>query len=213
VYELLDYRHINEGDNSPLPPILVTFDRLSAESDNYGNVISNCTFSKYLGPGFRVGWQETVGSKLAAQLCSGGAVRSGGTPAQMNTMIAAELIKNGDIDKVIANVCAVLADRSKAMQENIVSYLPEGTIVEGGNGGYFLWVTLPDKYNVEEITQKCAQRNVILAPEKNFQVADKSLNFVKVKQHSFRVSISFHEKNEYIQGLKVWAQVCKEHVI
>lgn len=53
VYELLYYPTL--GGSSPVPERLVAYD--IARNDG-GYVISNCSFSKILGPGVRCGWLE-----------------------------------------------------------------------------------------------------------------------------------------------------------
>ncbi|GME86090.1 unnamed protein product [Ambrosiozyma monospora] len=91
VYDLLDFRDTNKRYER-----LVHLDRESLpEGEEYGNVISNATFSKLLGPGLRAGYQETATPKLAHLLSQGGAHRSGGTPSHLNTVIVGELLRSG----------------------------------------------------------------------------------------------------------------------
>ena len=54
VYNLLHYNY-NQPDAGHPPSRLFSVDR---ETGHLGNVISNGTFSKTLGPGVRVGWLE-----------------------------------------------------------------------------------------------------------------------------------------------------------
>ena len=88
----------------PPPPRLVTLDRQlvlassdasrqGAEEEDAGNVISNCSFSKLLGPGLRCGWQESSTPVLSRQLSQAGPNRSGGSPSHFVSTIIYELIR------------------------------------------------------------------------------------------------------------------------
>ena len=84
----------------PPPPLprLVTIDRQfilasGRQGEDAGNVISNCSFSKLLGPGLRCGWQETATPVLAQQLARAGTNISGGCPSHFVSNIIYELIR------------------------------------------------------------------------------------------------------------------------
>lgn len=206
VYDLLDYR----ASGSYQVPRLVTVDRATSQNPNHGNVISNCTFSKLIGPGFRVGWQETISPKLAQQLSQGGSIKSGGTPANLNTFIARELIIDGQVDRVIENLNHVFSERAQQFKKSMEDLLPQGTSVQGGDGGYFLWVTLPKEYSAEKVAKRAEELGLILANEENFKVSDGQP--LKPNRSAFRVSISYTEFNDIRKGVEIWAQACADMV-
>lgn len=224
-----------------LPPRLVTLDRWTLYSDEnnrvrepndcFGNTISNLTFSKLLGPGLRVGWQETVSPALAQnQLACSGAVRSGGTPSHYTSTLVGELLSLGLVDPIIRNLCGVYASRAKVLASSVREYLPPQTRIYGGNGGYFFWIEVPvqvksDKTNnghiadtlsagaaattkkldADIIAQKCALLgNVVLAPGSAFEVVGKPHGWNK---NCFRLSVSYHSEDEIRFGIKLFGQV------
>jgi DNA-binding transcriptional MocR family regulator len=201
VYDLLSY------DDQKLPPRLVELDRDSLPADNkFGNTISNCTMSKLIGPGLRVGWQETPTEVLAAQLATGGAIRSGGTPAQLNTMVVREFLRLGYMGPLIYELRKVFSERSTAMRQALKEHLPHGTQIEGG-GGYFYWITLPDGYDTRLITDKCAEQDVILAPGGAFEVDGDAKGW---NARAFRACFAYHEAEDIVRGIEIWGRACAQ---
>lgn len=207
VYDLLDYDAFDNPDHHFIKRI-VTIDRETLpEGEEYGNTISNATFSKLIGPGLRVGWQETATNKLALLLSAGGANMSGGTPAQLNTIIVSEMLKNGSVDKIVNGLNKVYGERANVLKESIKKYLPEGTTFSGLEGGYFSWVNLPEGYDNAEIISKCSGLGVFLAPGNKFEVYGDERGWGK---HGVRLSVSHLEKEDIEAGVKIWGDVCKQ---
>lgn len=164
VYDLVDYRekklgmgvkgfpvtpevdeHGQINIDTLLPPRIVTLDRWTLCADNaIGNTISNNSFSKLLSPGLRVGWQETATPYLAQkQLANSGAIRSAGTPSHYTTNLVGELLSLGLVTPIIKRLTDVYASRVSMVLGAVERYLPVGTKVYGGHGGYFVWIELP----------------------------------------------------------------------
>lgn len=204
VYDFLEH----SVDRSALPPRMVTLDRATCGADSHGNTVSNLSCSKLLGPGLRVGWQETANGLLALQLADSGASRSGGTPAHLNTMIVGEMIRLGLFDKVIAHLNKVYNERATAYKQALAKQLPSHTTVEGGDGGYFIWVTFdPTKLNVREMVKKAGEKGLILASGDKFEVDQDALNW---GQSSVRVSVSYTDTEQALKGISIWGDVCRD---
>lgn len=199
VYNCLDY-----GATETPPPLLVTLDRETLPERSVGNVVANFSMSKYLGPGLRVGWQEAATPKLAYHLSQSGATRSGGTPAQLNTFLVAQMLDTGRCDEVLDNLNAEYGRRAVEYRKALETYLPAGTDVTGGHGGYFFWVIFPDGYDIQAITTECKKRGIILSPGQHFEVRGDIKGWGK---NCFRVSLSYHPSSEALPAIKIWGEV------
>ncbi|PRT56864.1 hypothetical protein B9G98_04484 [Wickerhamiella sorbophila] len=198
VYEWLNYT------DKPNPTSLTTLDRETLPEGSIGNVIGNYTISKVLGPGLRVGWHETATPELAYHLSQLGSVKSGGTPAHLNTYFVGDMMESGAIDKVILNLNTVYGERAHAYRAAMEKYLPAGTKIDGGNGGYFFWLRFPNGYDIHAITQKCKDAGIMLAPGQHFEVTGQPHGW---GDHHFRVSLSYHESDEATEAIKKWGEI------
>lgn len=206
VYDLLDYKQPLDKLPNPLPR-LTHLDR-ETYTNEYGNTIVNSTFSKLIAPGLRFGYQESVNEKLVHQLSQGGANVSGGTPSQLNSMIVGTILKQGHIDDIINSFRKVYSERAQSLEKAIKELLPAGTSATGFAGGYFIWVTLPSKYDVVKICAELkSKRNVILANGDNFEVIGDIRHW---GNRSVRLSISYLTKEQIYKGIEQWAETISE---
>ncbi|KAK6361571.1 hypothetical protein TWF730_005291 [Orbilia blumenaviensis] len=228
VYDFLDYDHNNnktsgvvDGLKTPVKR-LVDIDReLGVKEGEKGNALSNCSFSKILGPGVRCGWAEGATSVLAQVMGKSGANHSGGTPCQFASTIIHRLLllKEGGeggrvIDNVIMNICAVYKRRATLLKEVIKRCWPEGTEVQGGEGGYFVWVKLPEGYDAREIAKRAVKRGVRVGGGDGFEVpVVKGVgegNFMGWGERCLRLSVSYLDERVIEEGLGVLGEVIAE---
>lgn len=205
VYELLNY------DNSKVISRLNYLDQQSLpEFKTYGNTVSNASFSKLLAPGLRVGWQESASSKLVHQLASTGATQSGGTPNHLSTFVVREIIESGEIDQIVTRLCKTYRERVNILKSSISQYLPKETTIQGGNGGYFLWIIFNYDFDHMPIAKILKdQYNVIIATGDNFEVTGDLKGWGR---NCVRLSISCLTGDEIKLGIKKWGEVLrKEH--
>lgn len=201
------YDYLNYGDE-PRERLetLVAADRATLPEGSLGNVVANYSFSKYLGPGLRVGWQECATPELAYHLSQSGQVRSGGTPSHLNTFVAGELIRSGAAERILRTLNEAYSTRRHAYLQAMHEYLPKGTKIVGGHGGYFFWVTLPDGYDVQAITKKSSEKGIVLAPGHHFEVEGDEQGW---GDHCFRVSLSYHDGDLAAEAIKTWGVICE----
>lgn len=162
VYDILRWPANKSGKYEQLgavPPRIVDVDRTldGGPKDEWGNAMSNGSFSKIIAPGVRVGWAEATPSFTLA-LSQVGATRSGGCPAHMSASFVNELLESGSLEQHLKNeVLPTYRQRYYTMLEAIDQHLePLGLQISTGKpyaedgqsnvpqaGGYFIWLLLP----------------------------------------------------------------------
>ena len=107
-------------------------------------VVSLGSCSKIMGPGLRLGWVEADRGLIAA-LMKNGVLNSGGAANALSDTLVAVALGNGDVDAHLAALNANLKARSTALANSINSNVPaeHGKVCAPADGGYFIWVQLP----------------------------------------------------------------------
>lgn len=174
----------------------------------FGNTVSNCSFSKIIAPGLRVGWQETASPTLVKQLATTGANKSGGTPGQLSTFVVHELIESGALDKTITSFAETYKSRSKVLRDAVHKYLPIKHLkLYGGDGGYFFWVEFDNSdIDVAKTLKKLAAHNVIIPDGTNFEVSG---DVVGWGEKGARLCVALLTETEIEYGIRKWGDVLK----
>ncbi len=148
IFEDDPYKHIRfSGDD--LPTML--------SMDDNDTVIYASSFSKTVCPGIRVGYLVGPAELIAriAKLATNTYI----SPNMVAQAIVYEFCASGAIDGSIATVKAALAERVATLDASLQEHLPEAryTLPEGG---YFMWVELPDGTDVAALFAAAAERGV-----------------------------------------------------
>ncbi|KAL2863745.1 aminotransferase-like domain-containing protein [Aspergillus lucknowensis] len=147
-----------------LLPRLVDVDRyLDGGPSEWGNVVSNGSFSKLIGPRIRTGWAEGT-EKLAYGISQTGCQRSGGAPSQFSAAIVDQLFPSGFLRTHIDQVLRpAYASRYYHMMSAIQDHLlPLGVTLPFAGapvaGGYFIWIALPGSLRASDLAQAALQQ-------------------------------------------------------
>jgi DNA-binding transcriptional MocR family regulator len=128
-------------------------------------VVHASSFTKTVCPGVRVGY--LVGPKpLIAQIAKR-ATNLYISPGMVSEAIVHQFCVSGDIDRSIATVCAALAERVGLLARSLRKHVPGARFVEP-DGGYFLWVELPDDVDAVELEPVAAQHGVAVVKGSDF---------------------------------------------
>ena len=143
--------------SSPPPNPSVSFTPFSALSETAMSIFS---VSKFLSPGFRVGWIHSTCGDLRTHLAESPVAFSGGSPvpALVSAAVAGAAL-TGDLTHHVVLMRQHLAERASVL------YVALTQLLEGKNakvwpctGGYFLWVELPSVDETEGVVQRLERR-------------------------------------------------------
>ncbi|KAH8602022.1 pyridoxal phosphate-dependent transferase [Bisporella sp. PMI_857] len=224
VYDFLQWPAIPTDShlNSPttlrdaLLPRLVDVDRTLEPRpgpDDFGNAVSNGSFSKIVGPGVRTGWTEAT-PKFTYGVSQCGSSRSGGAPSQLTATIIDSLLSSGALTDHVEKVLKPSYQKRHAVITDAVTkhLVPLGVVVQegsvGGNnifGGYFIWLELPKNVDADVLTVKSqAEQNLIVAPGKLFEVrGDERIKF----PNSVRLCFAYEAEADLLEGVQRLATV------
>jgi 2-aminoadipate transaminase len=126
------------------------------------NVIYLSTFSKTLAPGIRLGW-VVAPEKIIAKLVQAkqGADLHTSTFVQM---VANDICQRGILRHHVRRLREVYKERRDVMLEAMARYFPPGVEWTRPQGGLFLWVTLPEHVDAEELLKKAVAEKVAFVP-------------------------------------------------
>jgi 2-aminoadipate transaminase len=133
--------------------------------DGGEGVVYASSFSKTVCPGIRVGY--LVGSAdLIARIR---AIATGTyiSPSMVSQSIVAEFCHSGAIERSIATVKRALRERRDATCAALERHLPDARFVPP-QGGYFLWVDLPEGSDVARLEAAARERGVTFVKGTDF---------------------------------------------
>jgi DNA-binding transcriptional MocR family regulator len=148
IFEDDPYRHIRfSGDD--LPTML--------EQDTADTVVYASSFSKTVCPGIRVGYLIGPAELIAkiAKLATNTYI----SPNMVAQSIVHEFCVSGAIDGAIATVKEALAQRVATLDKALQEHLPDARY-QLPEGGYFMWVELPEGTDVNALFAAANERGV-----------------------------------------------------
>jgi 2-aminoadipate transaminase len=129
------------------------------------SVVYASSFSKTVCPGIRVGYLVGTTDLIAA--IRKRATQTYISPNMVAQAIVAEFCDSGAIERSIATVKAALRERRDATCEALRRHLPDARFVTP-QGGYFLWVDLPEGSDVAALERGAAERGVVFVKGTDF---------------------------------------------
>ncbi len=120
-------------------------------------VVYASSFSKTVCPGIRVGY--LVGSEELIARIVKIATSTYISPNMVAQAIVNQFCRSGRIEQSIETVREALRERAQALCEALSEHLPDASFV-APEGGYFVWVDLPEGSDVPALFEVAAERGV-----------------------------------------------------
>jgi DNA-binding transcriptional MocR family regulator len=146
------YAELYFGTKKPLP---------AKALDGKGLVIHCGSFSKCLAPGYRVGW--VAGGRFAAKIEQMRLMYTLSPAIPSEAAIAAYLDRGG-YDRHLRRMRAALIGYLAIAMEAVQAHFPAGTRMSPPQGGYFLWLELPESVDTIELHTQARERGISLTP-------------------------------------------------
>lgn len=183
VYSDLQY------DGAPNPPSMLSM-------DTSGRVIQIHTFSKIVVPGLRIGW-----ACGAPQLIQGlHARRRELGVSQWLTEIMARYLASGKLDPHIDELNAVLLRKRNIAIDAMRTYCGDWTDFAIPTGGYYLWIEVDDRIDLDNAKVEAARRGV------RFR-ADDAFVYAGGGRRHFRIPFASVTDEDLVEGIKIVGDV------
>lgn len=172
-------------------------------ADNPGDVIYMGSFSKIFAPGLRIGWAlvpEHLQRRyyLAAEsvtLC----------PPALNQMLVSAYLREYDWRGQIETYRGLYAERCTAMLAALQEHMPAGATWTSPEGGFFVWVTLPEGVDTYPLLHKAIDAGVVFIPGAAFTPSDEPSN-------KLRLAFSAVPPEAIAEGVRRLAPVLREAI-
>ena len=147
--------------------------------DERERVVYASSFSKTVCPGIRVGYLAGPAELIAQtrKLATSTYI----SPSMVSQSIVAEFCRSGAIDRSIETVKAALRERRDVLCAALERDLPDARFVVP-QGGYFLWVDLPEGADVARLAELAGERGVVFVKGTDF--------LLEGGESSFRIAYS-----------------------
>ncbi|MBB5871134.1 DNA-binding transcriptional MocR family regulator [Allocatelliglobosispora scoriae] len=158
-------------------------------------VVHASSFTKTVCPGVRIGYlvaSPSVINPIAARATS--LYISAG---QVSQGIVYQFCVVGDLDKSIATVSAALGERARLLAESLRRHVPDARFTEP-DGGYFLWVDLPDDVHVDKLVPAGIEHGVAVVKGSDF--------LLEGGEHSLRLAFSGVTDDQIDEGVRRLAE-------
>jgi DNA-binding transcriptional MocR family regulator len=159
--------------------------------DDTGHVVYASSFSKTVCPGIRVGYlagPATIISEIE-KIATGTYI----SPSMVAQSIVNEFCRSGAIETSIETVKTALRERRDTLAKALERELPEARFVPP-EGGYFMWVELPEDADVDALSAQAKDRGVVFVKGTDFLI-EGGLN-------TFRLAYSGVRPDEIEEGVK-----------
>jgi 2-aminoadipate transaminase len=184
------YRRVRfEGDALPTLKAL----------DRAGEVLHVGTFSKLIAPGLRIGWIAARADWIARLM----QLKSDGGSNPLIQRIVLDFCRSADFAAHVDRVQSAYREHRDRMIAALRSHLPEWRM-DVPQGGYYLWITLPQGVDGDELARRAAQIGVnIIAGSRFYASGGKQL----APCCHIRLSYSFASPAEIDLGIRRLADV------
>lgn len=171
------------------------------ELDGGNRVLYFGTFSKIIAAGMRLGW--IVGSPaLIARL---GALKVDGSTSPFAAHVAYEFCQEGRLERRIDELIATYRRRRDLLLGELEERMPEAVTWTCPEGGFFVWMTLPEGLDARNMLPKARAQGVDYSPGAIFFYNGEGAR-------NIRLSFSYVTEDEMVRGVRILADLIRDEM-
>lgn len=155
------------------------------------------SFSKILGPGFRLGWllvNEEIYAKCelikqAMDACS----------SNFTQVLASEFLSRELIGPYLSRLRTEYRERMELTDHALQNNMPDFVKWNKPNGGFYYWLEMPQNFNSSEILIDSIKNGAVFVSGKTFDPAN-------IKNNNIRLAFSNMNRKDIDKGIKIIAE-------
>ncbi len=162
------------------------------------------SFSKVFAPGVRLGWVHAHPDVLGALR----AVKKGTDlgPSAHSQVLTTAYFEGGEWRSYLERLKRSYRRRRDAMLGALGEFMPDGVSWTSPEGGFFVWVTLPEGMDAAAMLPEAVARGVAYVPGEDFRSGGRNSS----TDNTLRLSFSFAESRAMRSGISLLADLVRE---
>jgi len=176
-------------DGDPAPPLRAL--------DEDGRVLRVGTFSKTVAPGVRLGW--VLGDAAAIRAVD--TVAPGGTNTFTRSVVG-RYCDAGGLESALPDLRDAYRNRRDRLLDALDRHMPPDAIWTEPEGGFFVWVELPEDVDTTAMLDDAIDAGVTYLPGAMFYPDDGS-------EHCLRLSFSYEDPDAIERGVEALAETVR----
>ena len=186
--------YFNPGESARVRP-------LKAHVGYDVDIIYTGSFSKILGPGFRLGYmyaspeifEKAESVKQALDACT----------SNFMQILATEFLKGGYLDPYLDFLRKEYRERKELLQAALERNMPDEVRWTEPAGGFYFWLRLPKRLNSTELFETCRDRGVVFVTGRTFDPHNQ-------RDNCLRLSFSNMPREDIAPGAEILAKAIRE---
>ncbi len=162
-----------------------------------------CSFSKYIGPGLRLGW--LLAPPEIAEKCELAKQSLDACSSTFTQVLAHEFLVQGKMQTYLEKMRVIYARRANTMLNALKENMPAGISWTQPRGGFYIWVTLPENMDATEILKIAIANGAVF-------VIGSTFDPLGVKNNCLRLSFSHTPEVKIEAGIKIVAEALKQYM-
>ena len=167
------------------------------------DIIYTGSFSKILGPGFRLGYMYASGEifdkaetiKQALDACT----------SNFMQILAFEFMTGGYLEPYLDRLRIEYRERKNVLKEMLQAFMPSEVRWTEPRGGFYFWLRLPSRMSATELFDRCRERGVVFVTGRTFDPHN-------TRDNCLRLSFSNMPKKDIAPGVEILAKAIREMI-